>query len=218
MKCMQKPVIFFDWDGTLGDSMDLCLGEIRLALQRVGLEEAPEDKIRACNGPTHEESIGVLGVDPRLGPDFLRERRRAELELIPKLLRTYPGVPQMLEQLSAVAELAIVSNGQKDYIEHSVETMGLKDYFVRMQASIPGMSKTEVLALMLQEMQPDRACLVGDRRTDITAGVGNHLPTLAIGYGYGTADEFEGADACAASVEEAGSMLMHWVETGKFQA
>ncbi len=27
-----KPVIFFDWDGTLADSMNLCVAEIRQAL------------------------------------------------------------------------------------------------------------------------------------------------------------------------------------------
>ena len=33
---MKRPVIFFDWDGTIADSMPLCIGEITLALERMG--------------------------------------------------------------------------------------------------------------------------------------------------------------------------------------
>ena len=213
---MARPVIYFDWDGTLGDSMDLCLGEIRLALKRMGLHEVEEEKIRACNGPTHEESVGVLGLDPAIGPEFLRQRRIAEQELIPQLLTVYPGTEQMLASLSQIADLAIVSNGQADYIRTSVEIMGYARYFTRLQASIPGLGKTEVLRKMLEEMQPERACLVGDRRTDIEAGYANALPTLAVTYGYGEAQEFVHATARAGSVAAAQHMLETWVALGHF--
>ncbi len=207
---MKKPVIYFDWDGTLGDSMDLCLGEIRLALKRIGHAEVEEEKIRACNGPTHEESVVIMGMEGEEGEAFLRERRRAERELIPVLLRTYPGVEELLRTLQQHADLAIVSNGQKDYIELSVATFHLTDCFVRIQASMPGKGKTEVLRSMLDDMQPSRAILVGDRRTDFEAGIGNHLLTMAATYGYGTDEEYALADIRVSSVEEMREKLLEW--------
>ena len=142
---MKKPVIYFDWDGTLGDSMDLCLGEIRLALKRIGHAEVEEEKIRACNGPTHEESVVIMGMEGEEGEAFLRERRRAERELIPVLLRTYPGVEELLRTLQQHADLAIVSNGQKDYIELSVATFHLTDCFVRIQILFSDSAAAELL-------------------------------------------------------------------------
>ena len=47
-----KPVIFFDWDGTLADSMNPCVAEIRQALITMRLPDLPDDVLRQCNGPT----------------------------------------------------------------------------------------------------------------------------------------------------------------------
>ncbi len=212
----ERPVIFFDWDGTLGDSMDLCLGEIRQALKRIGHAEVEEERIRACNGPTHEESVKIMELDAEQGERFLRERRRAELELIPVLLKLYPGVDGIVERLSRIADLAIVSNGQKDYVEHSVMQFSLEGYFVRIQASIPGLGKTEVLGKMLEEMKPVRSVLAGDRRGDMEAGIGQHLPTLAAAYGYGTEEEYALADVRAQTPAEMEKLLEKWVRTGAF--
>lgn len=49
-----KPIIFFDWDGTLADSMNLCVAEIRQALITMRLPDLPDDVLRQCNGPTFE--------------------------------------------------------------------------------------------------------------------------------------------------------------------
>ncbi|MBR1683786.1 MAG: HAD hydrolase-like protein [Clostridia bacterium] len=208
MEERHKPVIFFDWDGTLADSMDLCLGEIRLALERIGHVPVDEERIRACNGPTHEESIGVLGLDPMIGPRFLQERIRAEQELIPKLLKLYPGVEDMLYELSRVADLVIVSNGQEDYIRSSISVFGLTECFLRIQAAIPGCTKADVLSRLIEDLKPEKAILVGDRRTDIQAGIDNHLRTIAVSYGYGSPPEFAGASLVVENVDELWDVLL----------
>ena len=72
---MKRPVIFFDWDGTIADSMPLCVGEITLALERMGLSVPPVETLMACNGPTYEESVAVLGLPQERGAEFLRLRK-----------------------------------------------------------------------------------------------------------------------------------------------
>ena len=44
-----KPVIFFDWDGTLADSMNLCVAEIRQALITMRLPDLPDDVLRPAS-------------------------------------------------------------------------------------------------------------------------------------------------------------------------
>jgi phosphoglycolate phosphatase-like HAD superfamily hydrolase len=57
-----KPVIFFDWDGTLCDSMQLCIEENRNTLRLLCLPDQPDEVLRRCNGPTFEEAAPIIGI------------------------------------------------------------------------------------------------------------------------------------------------------------
>ena len=181
----KRPVIFFDWDGTLADSMPLCIAEIRLALERMGMPELPEALIAQCNGPTYEESVGVLGIPEERAKEFLHERKEAEMALVPTVQRLFPGVRGMLDSLRETADLAIISNGMPEYLTLSLRVMGLEKAFVRVQGQIPGKTKGEALSVVLAELTPSRAVMVGDRLGDLLAGRQNGLPTVAACYGYG---------------------------------
>lgn len=204
---MKRPVIFFDWDGTLANSMDLCIGEISLALERMGLPALPEERLMACNGPTYEESVAVLGLPPERGEEFLRLRKDAEMELVPTVQKLFPGIRELLHDLRAWADLVVVSNGLPEYLELSARMMGVADCFTRLQAHIPGKNKAEALALLISELQPDRCAMVGDRLGDILAGKANGIPTVAACYGFGNEEEYSQADHRARTVEELNTLL-----------
>lgn len=171
-----KPVIFFDWDGTLADSMPLCIQQLQVALERVGLPPKPPEELALCNGPTYEESVGVLRIPPDKAQAFLDARLKAELELVPTVQRLFPGIREMLTALRPVADLVVLSNGLPGYLSLSLRTLSLTDCFTRVQPAIPGKTKAEALALLLEEMRPDRAVMVGDRLGDLNAGRANNLP------------------------------------------
>lgn len=204
---MKRPVIFFDWDGTIADSMPLCIGEIRLALERMGLPVPPVERLMACNGPTYEESVAVLGLPEERGAEFLRLRKEAEMELVPQVQQFFPGIRQMLDELRTFADLAIVSNGLQEYLELSSRVLGVEDCFIRLQAHIPGKNKAEALALLLDELKPDRCVMVGDRLGDIDAGKANGIPTVAACYGFGNETEYAQADYQAATVADMTALL-----------
>lgn len=204
---MKRPVIFFDWDGTLADSMPLCIAEIRLALERMGLPKLPEALIAQCNGPTYEESVGVLGIPEERAKEFLHERKEAEMALVPTVQRLFPGVRGMLDSLREVADLAIISNGMPEYLALSLRVMGLEKAFVRVQGQIPGKTKGEALSVVLAELTPSRAVMVGDRLGDLLAGRQNGLPTVAACYGYGNEAEYAHADRQARTVAELTTLL-----------
>ena len=204
---MKRPVIFFDWDGTIADSMPLCIGEITLAIQRMGLPVPSVEKLKACNGPTYEESIAVLGLPRERGEEFLRLRKEAEMELVPQVQQFFPGIREMLEELCTFADLAIVSNGLEEYLRLSTKVMQVEDCFTRLQAHIPGKSKAEALGLLMADMQPEKCVMVGDRLGDITAGKANGIPTVAACYGFGNEEEYAQADYRANSAEEMTALL-----------
>lgn len=211
---MHKPVVFFDWDGTLADSMELCVREIQTALREMGHSPIPEAVIRRCNGPTYAQSVGILGLTPEEGPLFLRLRVEAELRLVPTVQKLFPGVPEMLRDLRQDYDLAIVSNGLPEYLALSLRLTGLADCFVRAQAQIPGKTKPEALRGLLAELQPPRAVMIGDRLGDVEAGVQNQLPVIAACYGYGSAPEWKDAAALAGSAAEVPALVRRLTNGG----
>ena len=203
----KRPVIFFDWDGTLADSMPLCIAEVRLALERMNMPERPEALIAQCNGPTYEESVGVLGIPEERAKEFLHERKEAEMALVPTVQRLFPGVRGMLDSLRDMADLAIISNGMPEYLALSLRVMKLEDAFVRVQGQMPGKTKGEALSAVQAELAPSRAVMVGDRLGDLLAGRQNGLPTIAACYGYGNEAEYAHADMQARTVAELTALL-----------
>ena len=158
-----KPVIFFDWDGTLADSMNLCVAEIRQALITMRLPDLPDDVLRQCNGPTFEQSLDILHIPHDRAQEYMTTRLNAELALVPTVNRLFPGVREMLQTLREYADLCIVSNGEHDYIALCLQVFRLTDVFVRMATSVPGRTKGENLRALLDDLRPERAVMVGDR-------------------------------------------------------
>ena len=68
-----KPVICFDWDGTLCDSMELCIHENRMVLERLGLPPVDESILPVISGQTElktdiSEDVFLLKLTPGLSP------------------------------------------------------------------------------------------------------------------------------------------------------
>lgn len=203
----QKPVIIFDWDGTLADSMDLCVAEVRCALQQLGLPVPPVEALRACNGPTYEETVPMLGVPAAMAQTYMLTRRQCSLDLCPTMNRLFPGIREMLLRLNKQAKLCIASNGGETYIRMCCDLFGLENVFDRIEAFQPGRTKAEAVGQILRDAPGAKAIMVGDRLGDIRAGQANGLQTVCCSYGYGTPEEWAQADRTAASVEALETLL-----------
>lgn len=205
---MSKPIIFFDWDGTLCDSMQLCIEENRTTLLTMGLPDQPDEVLRRCNGPTFEEAAPIIGIPAERMAEYCRIRLSCALTLVPKVNRLFPGAKELLSALKDRAELCIVSNGTREYLTLCMQQFGLEGVFRRMAWSRPERSKAQNLAGLLAELQPERAFMVGDRIGDIRAGQANGLPTIAAAYGYGCDAEYAEADFRADTMAELQAMLL----------
>ena len=205
-----KTVIFFDWDGTLCDSMELCIRENRMTLEKMGLPAQPEETLRACNGPTYREAVPILGVPAERTEEYCRIRLATALSILPEINRMYDGARALLLALQPHAELCIVSNSSMEYLQLCLRTFGLEGVFGRVAAAQIGRTKTQNLAALLNEMRPERAVMIGDRLGDIAAGADNGLMTIACDYGYGSPAERETADYHVASVQDLAAMLQRF--------
>ncbi len=196
------PVIIFDLDGTLVDSSRLCVTELRETYREMNLPAPSQAILEATNGPSHEEAAGLLGVPKELQAEFCKIRGKYQMALLTSCQRIYPGVKEMLNTLSACADLFIASNAGQEYVDKSLALWGIAGYFTAAAGRDPGYTKGQLVRELLREQGPCRAMLAGDRLSDIQAGRENGLFTVAACYGFGSPEEWRNADKKAATVEE----------------
>lgn len=211
----KETTLFFDWDGTLADSMPLCIRECEVALEKIGLPPLPPRELMKCNGPTIDEAPAVLGLPPAYHAAFCRYRREAEMTLVDELQRLFPGVEAMVRALSKRARLAIVSNGAKDYLFRSLKLTRLEGCFEQVTWCVSGRDKSEALRQTMSEMGAGRALMIGDRAGDMLAGKANGLPTLAACFGYGSPEEWAQFDYQAYSVDRLQELCERFIAQGE---
>ena len=84
---------------------------------------------------------------------------------------------------------------------------------VHIQQTIDLLEHVGQLGVAMEELQPERAVMVGDRIGDIRAGHANGIPAIAAAFGYGNDQEWAEADFRADNVEELHAQLLQWVKS-----
>ncbi|MCH5352140.1 MAG: HAD family hydrolase, partial [Acutalibacter sp.] len=172
---MKYDGILFDLDGTLWNATLAIWESWKLALKDVPDVERP---------PTVQELEGVMGMTPEilmktLYP-HLSEERGLELfdrccEVENEYLRKnggilYEGLEEMLEALSKVVPLFIVSNCNDGYIPCFLEAHQLECYFTDWECNgVTGLLKDGNIRLVVERNHLQRPVYVGDTIIDSDA-------------------------------------------------
>lgn len=204
MKTDDIRTIFFDYDGTLHNSMAIYAPAFRKAydnLVEMGLAEGKEwseDEISKWIGYNPREMwksfMPHLSQELR---DMSSEMIGAEMNRLIELGRPvlYENALETLGYLKSKGyTLVFISNCRKSYMENHRKLFGLDEYFTSMicSESYEYISKTEILKKVL-ELYPGKWAIVGDRGKDIDAGLGNGIMTIGCNYGFGSEEELEPA-------------------------
>lgn len=195
----------FDLDGTLHWTEKALLPAIQLAMEELGAEPAPAERINALYGePLEEFCSHLLGIGP--GEDCLRFRRsiaRHQRRTLPDMGRLYPGVPGLLEELRGDRfAMAIISNAGEEYIRLVLKSLGIASGFTALLGADTGLSKGTRLENLLASGSWRAAVMVGDRYHDLEAAAQCGVPSIGCRYGYGSEAEMDVADAAVDSVYE----------------
>ena len=127
---------------------------------------------------------------------------RAEFESIAvEMAATFPGVPELLDRLSGLVRLVVVTSKPEVYARPVLDRLGFTEYFEFIEGAsfAETEQKPEALARGVRrrgnDFEPSRAVVVGDRWFDIEAAVANGVPSIGVTWGFGTRDELESAGA-----------------------
>lgn len=182
--------IIFDLDGTLWDSVDGTVVSWNRVLEARGMEPF-------LNRGNLECQMGKLLPD--IGADLFRDLSKEELlQLIDACVRCeneylakhggklYPGVPEVLEELSKNFPLSIVSNCEAGYIESFFEAHKLGHLFTDYEnPGRTGLPKAENLKIIAARNDWKRPVYIGDTPTDYKSAQEAGMPFIHAAYGFG---------------------------------
>jgi phosphoglycolate phosphatase len=182
--------VLFDFDGTLVNSLGLVVELYNGLAEEKGWRPLAPEEIPVFQGLGLRERFTMLGLPfyrlPFVGRELKRRYadRMADLEFV-------PGVPQMLESLSAEGfGLGIVSSNTSANIEAFMARQGVQLF--RSVQSVRGLfGKHRALSQFLVEhgLSPRQALYVGDEQRDVVAANRCQMPSVAVTWGADLEDQ-----------------------------
>lgn len=195
------PVVLFDFDGTIGDTIALIVASYHHALQTVAGLRAEDEEVRSWIG---RPLLGVLEERyPRHAAEMLRVYREWNLANHDRLIRPVEGVAELLDELSAAGvHTGVVSSKKRETVELGLRVLGL-DGRIRVLAGQDEtvLHKPHPAPLLYAARQlgavPAHCVYVGDATVDIEAARAAGMAAIAVTWGAGVRGPLEamGPDA-----------------------
>ena len=195
---LRWPVVLFDFDGTLADTIPLIVASYRHALGAVLGEDPEEDEVRSWIGrplqPVLEERY------PGRGDELTDVYRTWNLANHDDLILTVEGMPRLLDDLHAAGgRTGVVSSKKGDTVLLGLRAVGLDDRIDVVAAQEhttlhkpdpqPLRYAAEVLGV------PPRECVyVGDATVDVQAARAAGMGAVAVTWGAGLRGALEACE------------------------
>ena len=185
---MTLPVILFDLDGTLIDSIELILSSARHAFAEWRVRPTDAEWVSGIGTPLVQQLRAYTANEDEVA--LLLERyRRYQHEHHDRLTRCYDDVPEVIAALAERGhKLAVVTSKASPIAHQSLGFVGLDQFFpVLVGCDDTPRHKPDPepvrVALSRLGVSPDDAVFVGDSPHDILAGNGADVMTIAALWG-----------------------------------
>ena len=209
-------LILFDLDGTLIDSLEDLADAVNHALGLRGLPLHSVAEYRRMVGHGVRNLVKQAlpeGADDALVDSALSDFKAYYQAHIDVHTRPYPGIPELLTDLQAHGvQLAVASNKFQEGTEYLIQRFFPGNRFVAILGNRPGAPlkpDPEIVQEVLRkaDVQPADALLVGDSPTDMKTAANGGIESIAVTWGYRTAEELAGHRQ-ANTIEELKSALL----------
>lgn len=205
----------FDLDGTLVDSLDDLTDAVNHMLAGFGRQQLEPAQVRQLVGKGARNLVQRALVTD--SPGEISQGLAAFTEFnalhIADKSRLYPGVRELLQQLSAGGiRMAVISNKQEALSRLILKTLEVDAFFdiIAGGDTFPEMKPSPLpLVRVIDEFSCSSAdtVMVGDSINDIQAGNRAGISTIGCRWGYGSAEELYGADYQATSLADIFSII-----------
>ena len=208
------PVVLFDLDGTLADTIPLIVASYQHAFRSVLGEEVDEARARAWIG--RPLLAALVEERPDHGHELDRVYREWNLANTSRLIRRYDGIPELLALLAdAGVRTAVATSKRRGTARLALEAVGidgavdvvaaLEDTTLHKPAADPLLHAAATLGV-----DPGDCVYVGDATVDVLAARAAGMSSVAVTWGAGERQALlaAGPDALVDTVAELGAYLL----------
>lgn len=211
----RRPVVLFDFDGTVADTGRAVMTSTRRTLAARGFSEAQMGDLRRMIGPPLSQSFrDFYGFSPGESEVVADEYRAFFEELGPEDYPVFKGIPELLDGLAAQGRrLAVATSRLEGKCRSMVAELGLGQFEAVVGMNPPEGRRTKADsvrdALAALGVTADEAVMVGDRFNDVEGAHACGVPCIGIYSGAAAPGEHEavGADAVVHSVAELAALF-----------
>ncbi|MCQ2554634.1 MAG: HAD hydrolase-like protein [Clostridia bacterium] len=207
----EKPILILDYDGTIHDTFYIyreafLKGMEELArLGYIEKEEYSDEMIRGFIG------MSVTDMWNAFKPELSDERKdfgsrlvgdNMNIAILSGKAKLYPYALDTLKSLKDDYELMFLSNCPRGYMEAHIKAFCLQEIYDSFYCSgdYNDMPKEKILDII--KIPHRRYIVVGDRDKDRALAAYHNLSFIGCLYGYGSIEEFDGADAVITDIRE----------------
>ena len=197
------PVVLFDFDGTVYDTVEGITKCVQYALQKHGVDAELEELCCFAGPPLVDMFRERYGFDRGEAEQLVRDFRERYVPIGVHESRPFPEIRGMLEALRAAGRrIGIATSKPQQLAEQLLQKEGLRGAFDAVCGSLEGGNndaKWQVIERCLSELgaRPEEAVLIGDTKYDVLGAHRVGVACIGVRWGYAAPGELEeaGADA-----------------------
>lgn len=210
LELRERPVVLFDFDGTVADTGRTVMTSTRRTLAARGFSEAQMGDLRRMIGPPLWKSFHDFYGFSREESLVVADEYRAFFdELGPEEYPVFEGIPELLDGLAAQGHrMAVATSRMEAKCVDMVRELSLCQFEAVIGMNPPQGRETKADsvrdALAALGARSDEAVMIGDRFNDVEGAHAMGVPCIGIYSGAAAPGEHEaaGADAVVHSVAE----------------
>lgn len=193
-----RPAVIFDFDGTLPDSFSLLLDSYnRLAPQYKATQVTPDDITRLREDTNPKAALKEFNISLFKLPRLIRAVR-ADFKKNISTVALHPGIGAAIRDLRDRGyQLGILSSNDADTVKQIIARHELQDYFEFYYSNNKVFKKQTNLRKIFKthHIDPTSVVYVGDETRDVRAANAINIPSLAVSWGFQSADALMKAGA-----------------------
>ena len=206
--------VLFDLDGTLADTIPLIVASYQHAFREVMGVEVEELAARSWIG--RPLLAALLEESPQHGHELDRVYREWNLANTERLIRAYPGVPELLDALrQAGVRTAVVTSKRRETALVALQLVGIADR-IEVVAALEDTARHKPDPAPLRHgahvlgVPPGGCVYVGDATVDVLAARAAGMAAVGVTWGAGLHEDLlaAGADRVCETVDELGGVLL----------
>ncbi|MGC1208240.1 MAG: HAD-IA family hydrolase [Ornithinimicrobium sp.] len=205
---LRWPVVLFDLDGTLADTVDLIVASYDHALQEVLAVSMSRNEVRTWIGrPLHDAIIDTFPTQADRVDEVVTAYRRWNLAHHDEMIQRVPGMDLLLTELAtAGAAMGVVTSKLNETAARGLKAVGL-DGAIEIVAGQDQTNKHKphpeplLYAARILGVDPADCVYVGDATVDLQAAHAAGMASIGVTWGAGERANLE-AEVPAAVVDD----------------